>query len=94
MDKRTARRLRVGDRVWYGDTRCMKDHRRRGSGRVLRVTEDAGILVEVIGPGDDPRPWWARAWHDVEREETWIGYHHIFDHSRWTGWRPTSRSPI
>jgi hypothetical protein len=89
MDKRSSRRLRPGDRVWYGDTRCMKDHRSRASGRVLRVTDDGGILVEVIGPGDDPRPWWARAWDDCDRREEWLGYHHIYDHEPWAGMRLT-----
>jgi hypothetical protein len=35
MDKRTALRLRRGDRVWFGDTRCMKDHRFRYSGLLV-----------------------------------------------------------
>jgi hypothetical protein len=87
MDLRSALRLRPGDLVRYGDTRCMQHHRRRGSGRVLRVSEDGGVLVEVIGPGDDARPWWARAWNDWDRAEEWVGYHHVYDHEPWTGWR-------
>jgi hypothetical protein len=87
MKKKDALELRRGDRVWFGDTRCMKDHRFRYSGLVERVTENGGVLVELLWDNEDPRPWWCRPVSDWDRPEKWTGHHHIYRHEPWTGRR-------
>jgi hypothetical protein len=79
MTKTQALRLRPGDVVKYGSCRRMCDHRRRRQGRVEKVTENGGILVEVTPPEGDAHPWWARPWGEgLDWPEEWVPYDHVF----------------
>jgi hypothetical protein len=81
MDKISALRLRPGDRIWFGDTRCMKDNRSRGRGIVMGVTPGGAIITEVIPEGEPMIPaLFRKAWNDFDWEERLVPYHHV---NRW-----------
>jgi hypothetical protein len=65
----------------------MCDHRWQRRGIVEKVTENGGILVEVVPRDTDDRPWWVRPLKDWDRAQEWTAYDHIYRHEPWTGLR-------